>query len=74
MEMSGQLYAPAGLTHDKDHGTRWSESWVSPSAGMKEMAKTTSPFPAPAGNLTPVVQPVAQSLSSPLYSAFSRPF
>jgi len=56
--VSGQLHAlaalPLGLKHP---GTHFSGGWVGLRAGLDAVMKI--PINAPAGNWTPVVQPVA---------------
>jgi len=44
----------------KSLGTHWIGDWVSPRVGLDAVTKGNSP--GPAGNRTPIVQPVALSL------------
>jgi len=37
-------------------GTYWTEAWISPGAGLDVVAQRK--IPVPAGNITPVIQPV----------------
>jgi len=39
--------------------THWMRGWVDPEVSMDAMTKREYPFSAPAGNRTPLVQPVA---------------
>jgi len=60
MEVSGHFHDPVTLPPGKEsQGTRWIGGWVGPRAGLDAVAKGINPFIAPAGNRTPVVQPVA---------------
>jgi hypothetical protein len=55
MEASGQLRASAALTP----GTHWIGGRVDSRAVLDAVAKRKNTLPAPAGNRTPVVQPVS---------------
>jgi hypothetical protein len=63
MGVSGQRHAPAALyPGEMTPGTHWTGSWVSPRAepiwtqGLEEKSSA----PAPAGDRTPIVQPVVR--------------
>jgi hypothetical protein len=58
--MSGQLHATAALSPGvRASGTYLQEVWVGPKAGLDVVAKRKNSIIAPAGNSTPVIQPVA---------------
>jgi len=59
MEVSGQLHAPVLFPGGRVPSTQWIRGWVDPRAGLGLLAKREIPIIAPAGNSTPVVQPVA---------------
>jgi hypothetical protein len=57
MEVIGQLHDPAALPSGKiGSDTHWIGDWVSPRAGLDAVKRRN--IPAPAGNRTPVVQPI----------------
>jgi hypothetical protein len=57
MEVNGQLRSPAtSPPGEKPPGTYGTGGWVGPKAGLDVVSKR---IPAPAGNWTPVTQPVA---------------
>jgi hypothetical protein len=43
-------------------GTLWTGGWVGPRAGLDAVVKRKNHVAAPAGNLSPAVQPVVYSL------------
>jgi len=50
---------PGYLNPAKNPGTHWIGGWVSPRADLDAVPMRKSPFPTPAGNRNPVIQPVA---------------
>jgi len=72
MEMSGQPHALATLSLGKKPPVLIGQEpgWA-PEPVLDMVAKRKSPFPEPAGNWTPVVQPVAKSLYRPMYPNFT---
>jgi hypothetical protein len=46
-------------------GTHWIGGWVGPRAVLGAVVFFREKFPAPAGNRTPIVQPVAQRYTDP---------
>jgi hypothetical protein len=60
MEVSGQLHIlTALLPEEKVPGIQWIKGWVGHRASLDMVAKRKNPFPAPAGNQTLVMQPIA---------------
>jgi len=60
MEVSGQLHALAALPLGKEQlVSHWIGGWMGPRASLDMVAKRKNPFPAPAGNQTLVIQPLA---------------
>jgi hypothetical protein len=58
MEVSGQLHVLAALPRGKCPSGNWTRGWVGPTADPNAEGKRK--YPAPGGNRTPVVQPVAR--------------
>jgi hypothetical protein len=59
LEVSGQLHAPVTLNPlERTHSTPLIGGWVDLRACLDTWMKRRSPFPAPAGNETLVIQPV----------------
>jgi len=59
MEVSGQLYAAVALGGERTPGIHWLGGWVGPRIDLEKTAKRNNTVVAPAGDRTPVVQPVA---------------
>jgi hypothetical protein len=65
MEVSGQIHGPAALPPgSRAADTHWMGGWVGPRVGLDTVAKRKS-YITPTGIWTPVVQPIASSLSCP---------
>jgi hypothetical protein len=63
MEANSQIHSQAILPLVKESPSiHWKGGWVDPTAGLDAMAKRRYPITVPAGNWTPVAQPVAWSL------------
>jgi hypothetical protein len=61
MKVSGRLHTPAALPQGKNHPptTPWTGDWMGPTAGLEAVVGRKNPIIAPAGKLTPVIQPTA---------------
>jgi hypothetical protein len=59
MKLSGQPYIPTALLRAKGHRAPiWKEAAWTAEPAWTQYGKENNPFMAPAGNPTPVVQPV----------------
>jgi hypothetical protein len=73
MDVSGQLHAPAALTHGKVPDTHFIGGWVGPRAVLYAVVKRKIPSPRRESKpITPIVQPVDQRYTDLL--KFSKSF